>query len=268
VLAKLLLRSRVVYDSHELWADRNGRPEWRAGLVATEWLFVRVADVVITASPGYAAALAARYRIAPPTVVRNIPERAAATPGFPPGDASVCVYVGGLMPGRGLEPAIDALVLAPGVRLRLVGGGHAAYVDGLVARARANGALDRVEFPGEVPPEAVVATAARAGFGLCLIEPICRSYELTLPNKLFEYTEAGLPILGSDLPVIAQTVAESGLGLVVDPADPAAIAVAMTALAAEPPGGPRRVDVAAFAARTTWAEERGVLAAVYRRATG
>ena len=39
-----------------------------------------------------------------------------------------------------------------------------------------------------------------------LIEPVCRSYELTLPNKLFEYAAAGLPMLSSDLPVIGALV--------------------------------------------------------------
>ena len=48
--------------------------------------------------------------------------------------------------------------------------------------------------------------------GLCLIQPICRSYELTLPNKLFEYACAGLPILASDLPVIAGSRARLGRG--------------------------------------------------------
>src|SRR5204863_6460443 len=44
IAAKLLRGSRVVYDCHELWADRNGRPEWRPWLVASEFLFMRAAD--------------------------------------------------------------------------------------------------------------------------------------------------------------------------------------------------------------------------------
>ncbi len=114
VAAKLLVGSRVIYDCHELWADRNGRPEWRPWLIACEALFVRVADVTITASPGYAQAIASRYRVAPPRVVRNIPRVPLHAPGRngnrnPP----VAVYLGGVMPGRGLEQAIEALRLAP-----------------------------------------------------------------------------------------------------------------------------------------------------------
>ncbi len=51
------------------------------------------------------------------------------------------------MRGRGLEITIDALALLPGVRLRLVGPGPAAYFEGLRARAAAAaGVADRVEF--------------------------------------------------------------------------------------------------------------------------
>ena len=62
---------------HELWPDRNGRPEWRPWLLACERLFVRLADATITTSPGYAELIARRYRVLPPVVVRNIPAHRA-----------------------------------------------------------------------------------------------------------------------------------------------------------------------------------------------
>ena len=73
VAARLIGGTAVIYDSHELWADRNGRPEPRWWLLACEFLFVRCAHRTITASPGYAEIMARRYRIQPPRVIRNIP---------------------------------------------------------------------------------------------------------------------------------------------------------------------------------------------------
>ena len=67
VAIKLLYGSRVVYDSHELWPDRNGRWEQRWWLLTSEALFVRLADATVTASPGYAEALAKRYRMPRPS---------------------------------------------------------------------------------------------------------------------------------------------------------------------------------------------------------
>src|SRR3954447_6242669 len=51
VASRLLWRTPVVYDAHELWPNRNGRWEWRPGLLASEWTFVRAATATITASP-------------------------------------------------------------------------------------------------------------------------------------------------------------------------------------------------------------------------
>jgi glycosyltransferase involved in cell wall biosynthesis len=261
LIARRLWGARVVYDSHELWADRNGRPEWRAWLVWTERRFVHRADIVITASPGYAAEIATRYDVPVPIVIRNIPDVPPPRSADPRDEA---VYVGGLMPGRGLELTIAALADVPGLRLRLVGRGSDAYIARLRAYAAAAGVSDRVDFVGPVPADEVVVAAAGAAFGICLIEPICRSYELTLPNKLFEYAMAGVPILASDLPVIAQTVGDAGIGEVADPRSPQAIVDAITRLRAPERNAAARDAVQRFALSNTWQAERDRLDDVYR----
>jgi glycosyltransferase involved in cell wall biosynthesis len=264
LLVKLLWGSRLVYDSHELWGDRNGRWEWRPWLLACEALFVRAADEVLTSSPGYADALAARYHIPRPSVVRNIPESPRASPPSRPA-APLVVYIGGLMPGRGLEQMIDALPLIPTVRLRAVGPGASLYRGSLLTRAQAAGVLDRVDLRSPVPPAEVPAALAGAIAGLCLIQPICRSYELCLPNKLFEYTAAGVPVLASDLPVIGALVRSEGFGALAPPTDPHAIAAALGRLL-EPEGWRLASERAqAFAETHSWAAEARTLEDTYRR---
>lgn len=264
VAAKLFGGCALIYDSHELWADRNGRWEWRPWLVGCEWLFVRYADVVLTTSPGHAGALARRYRVRQPTVVRNLPERLgrpSATPGPP-----TLAYVGGIMPGRGLEQALDALALVSGVRLRAVGPGTGAYRDSLLQRATTLGVAERFELCPPVSPDVVVDELAPATVGLCLIQPICRSYELCLPNKLFEYVAAGLPVLCSDLPVMAMVVREHGLGEVVGADDVTAIAAGIRALLQEDPALEART--AAFAHANRWENEAPILARTYGDVVG
>jgi glycosyltransferase involved in cell wall biosynthesis len=272
---KLACGSRLVYDSHELWADRNGRWEWRPWLLASEALFVRVADEVLTSSPGYAEALARRYRIQRPVVVRNIPEHRL------PDDAHLVnvhstgngrasqphrvVYVGGLMPGRGLEQMIDALAFVPQVRLHAVGPGAAEYRTGLLARARSLGVEQRIELCAPVAPAQVLAALSGAAAGLCLIQPICRSYELCLPNKLFEYAAAGVPILASDVSVIAATVRAHGLGAVAPASEPRAIAASLGRLL-EPDGWRLAVErTREFASVHNWRQEADTLRGVYQR---
>ncbi|MGH2945011.1 MAG: glycosyltransferase [Solirubrobacteraceae bacterium] len=264
VVARRLLGARVVYDAHELWPDRNGRAEPRGWLLAAEALFVRAADEVITTSPGYAELMARRYRIAEPVLVRNVSPAGAAAPQHVEG--SSIVYVGGLLRGRGLEQAIEALPQIPGARLKLLGPGAPIYVDELRALARAHGVDDRLELCAPVPPQEVVAAVAGAAIGLCLIQPVCRSYELTLPNKLFEYAAAGVPVLASDLPVIADTVRRWDAGELVPPSDPAAIATGARRLLAGDRRATARRGALALAGSARWESERERLAEVYARA--
>jgi glycosyltransferase involved in cell wall biosynthesis len=270
--AKLLAGSALIYDSHELWPDRNGRSEPRWWLLACEALFLRIADGILATSPGHAEAIARRHRVAPPRVVRNVVERPSRngagrdTGEVPAGDRQTIVYVGALTGGRGLEQAIAALPWAPDVALRLLGPGNEPYREHLALHADAHGVRGRVLLSTPVPPQRVVEEIAQATAGVALIQPACLSYELSLPNKVFEYLAAGLPILASDVPVIAELVERYGVGLVVAPDDPEAIAAAMTAIVE-----PRRNDELRAAARETsarlsWEREAEGLVRTYREA--
>ncbi len=152
------------------------------------------------------------------------------------------------------------------MRLRLLGPVDSAYREELVRLARAEGVEERVEFAAPVPPSEVVATLAEADVGLALFQPTCLSHRLVLPNKLFEYVLAGLPVVGSDLPMIAKFVEEHGVGAAVDPGDADAIARALEETLR--PEQNRELRAAARRARASidWREESEVLAGVYREA--
>ena len=77
---------------------------------------------------------------------------------------------------------------------------------------QSEGVSDRVEFAAPVPPGKVVESIREAGAGLALIQPVCLSYRMSLPNKLFEYLAAGVPVLASDLPAIGALVPKHGIG--------------------------------------------------------
>lgn len=264
VLAKLFSGSRVVYDSHELWPDRNGRWEARAWLLAAEWLFVRVADEVVTVSPAIAERMARRYRIPAPTIVRNVPDAAPAAPA--PTDDHLVVYVGALLAHRGLEQAIDAIALVPGIRLRVIGPGGAGLIGELRARAQAAGVGERFDVADPVPPDAVVRAIGGAAAGLSLFQPTCASHELTLPNKLFEYVAAGVPVLTSDVAESAAFVREHGVGEVVAAGDPQDIARGLRRLLDPAAITAMRPRLQRAAQRFTWERERAALAGVYARA--
>lgn len=272
VAARLLAGTAVVYDSHELWPDRNQRPEPRWWLIACEFLFVHLAHRTITASPGYAEVMARRYRIPPPGVIRNIPDAsmlpsAVASENGHTADADrLALYVGALTTGRGLELSIMALNHIDDVRLRLVGPARPAYLAELVELARREGVSDRVEFAGAVAPGELIETISAASVGLALIQPVCLSYRMSLPNKVFEYVAAGLPVLGSDLPAISALVTEHRIGLLAEPGMAEDVAAKLGEMLEPERNNAFREAAREAAAELHWDREAERLADEYREA--
>lgn len=266
VATKLLRGSRLIYDAHELWPDQ-GLGGWRSWQVGCEWWFTRVADAMVAANPAISETISDRYHVNPPVVVRNVPANVAQSPAPPEGLRAarqpLALYVGSLAPERGIEQAIRALALAPGLRLRLMGSGSHGYraqLDDVAAQA---GVSDRIEYRPPVEPAAVADTIASADMGIVLTEPTCLNNVLSLPNKLFEYAAAGLPIIASDLPLLGALVRDEGIGEVVPPADVEATAAAMRRLADPARNAEVRDRVRSFGERVTWQQERRVLEKVY-----
>ncbi|MDT7856222.1 glycosyltransferase family 4 protein [Rubrivirga sp. S365] len=234
---------RLVYDSRELYAALDssaGRPHVAAAWQAVEGRFIGRADAVLTVGDQIADRLAEAYGIARPTVLYNAPappppdgeggaDRARAGRdalrarlGLPDDGRVVVLYQGLLRAGRGLPALVEAARRVDGVRLVVIGEGE--LWDDLARLGAPLG--DRFRLHPFVPPDALAALTPGADLGACLIEPLTESLRLSLPNKLFEYLAAGVPVIASPLPEIRRVV-ERGVGVLADPADPAAVAAAL-----------------------------------------
>ena len=248
-LAAAVLRVPFVYDAHDLWLGRPRRERSRlyfliSRLVYTivELLLVPRAAAALTVSEPIARHLERRYRLDRVHLVHNYPELGGPTErkelralagGAPIGNAgAVVLYLGGLMGGRGLEQLVDALGMARSSQLVLLGEGHLARE--LAYRAASVGASDRLHLLDPVAPDDVIAYASSADIGVSPIVPSCLNYRYSLPNKLFQYMAAGIPVVASDLPQVREVVEGARCGLVVDTTRPEAIAAAIERLAAEP----------------------------------
>lgn len=267
--------ARLVYDAHELWLERNRHGERRAlaRLVesAVERHVVPRADRVITVSAGLADELQRRYRLrVRPTVLRNVPELRDVSAPDPAlrdltgrRDGRILLYTGRVMSGRGLDQAVRLLGRAPAdLSLVLLGPVDEVYLAALRRAASSSGVGDRVRHVGPVSVERVTTVAAAADVALVAIEPVCLSYELALPNKLFEAVHAGVPVLATDLPEIRAFVHESGVGEVFQPGDDASFVHALSCLLEQP----QRYRAAAVRRRQTdhWQREQHILVALYQ----
>jgi glycosyltransferase involved in cell wall biosynthesis len=231
--------ARLGYDARELYPHvfgTVGKPWATAFWTALEGRYVRRADHVFTVNDSIAERMARRYSIARPTVVHNLPDAASPpTPtdalrdrtGIAPG-VPIALYHGALFPHRGLLPLLDASGHVPGLAVVLMGDGP--LRPDLARRTQAPDLAGRAFVVDPVAPDDLLGIAASADIGAVTLDDACLSYRLALPNKLFEYLRAGLPVVASDLPELRAVVAGHDVGLLTPPGDAAAIADALARL--------------------------------------
>jgi len=267
----------LVYDSHELELHRNTTwtPLKRAVARVVETLGVRSASAVITVSPSIAADLARTYRIPLPAVVLNAPPREAAVAstlvdlkdaaGLSEKETLV-IYVGAVLRGRGLEQLVEALPFSPSsLHIGILGPRQPDREEPLVSRARADGTADRVHIFDPLPAVLVPAALATADASVSPVQNVCRSYDLALPNKLFDAVMAGVPVGVGGLQEMSRFVRKHEIGVVFDERDPKAIAVALVELIGDLPAGLRDPDrLEDLRSLVCWERQVEVLLALYR----
>ena len=266
-----------VYDSHELWTERNisaNRPVAKRFERLYERVGAKRAAAVVTVSPSIADWLKSRFRLRDqPVLVRNIPVFTGSVPepqdgrlrelaGLGSGDR-VLAYCGGITTNRGIEETIEALPLLPDdVHFVLLGFGSEIYRAGLDARVAELGLAGRVHFVGAVPSNEVSAALADADVSLVLTRPACLSYEYSLPNKLFESIQAGIPIVATDIVDAARLVRHYDVGEVVATEMPASeLAAAITSALSST--SERRTAIRLAAPELTWQGESERLLRLY-----
>jgi glycosyltransferase involved in cell wall biosynthesis len=232
----------LVYDSHELQTERNRMTEQgKKSAQAQEGEYLVAADAMIVASPSWIRWNTNLYGQLPdPAItVLNVPEPITidttkdlrAELGIEDSERIV-IYQGSIQENRGIEPAIDAVEHLDKVTLVVIGyGHHRPVLEDLVVE---RGLTSKVRFFGPVPNAELISYSASADAGLANIVNSSVSYNTSLPNKLFEYAMAGIPVVGSDSPEIGRIVAEEKIGEVCNAEDPVALGEAITTILEDP----------------------------------
>ncbi|WID98751.1 glycosyltransferase [Bosea vestrisii] len=228
--------SIVVYDTHELASNEySDNPRWRLLhrplVMAVEGACIGDAALVTCVSAGIAAELQREYTLATtPTVIRNIPAMTRVG-SRPTGRPVRVLYHGVVSPGRGLEACIRSVPQwRDGYTLTIRGPAQPDYREVLEREILAAGVADRVTLAEPVPVTELVREAAAFDIGLFCLPGSSLQNRLALPNKLFEYTMAGLALCVSALPEMATMVREHELGVLIEGDTPEAVAAAINSL--------------------------------------
>jgi glycosyltransferase involved in cell wall biosynthesis len=259
--------ARLVYDSRELYtsiAALQDRAMTQRFWSLLERVYARRADLLFTVNTSIADILRDRGygRVA---VVRNLPDWRSPAGGSVlrqlleiPDTVLILLSQGGLQKGRGALPMLQAVANVADCALVFLGDGPLGPE--LLRHAQDIGIAHRVFVLPAVPSIELPRYTASADVGVCLIESLGESYRLSLPNKLFEYLAAGLPVLASDGPEISTVINETGAGITVDAMDGQAVTQALQLLVHDQQVRLRCAENAARAGKLyTWDAEKNTL---------
>jgi glycosyltransferase involved in cell wall biosynthesis len=210
-LAGKLKRKPIVYDSHELFTEVPEliqRPRVKRFWGWLEKRLVIGLKYCSTVSEGVANELKNRYGIHF-RVIRNLPLAKTASNNYQL-DSRTIIYQGALNLGRGIERLIAAMQFIHDSKLLIAGMGD--IEDMLKNITNKLGLKNKVSFLGRVPHHDLHDITCKATIGVSLEEDMGLNYRFALPNKLFDYIQAGLPVLVSDLPEMKRTVEQFCIG--------------------------------------------------------
>ena len=267
--------AQLVYDAHELFPEMANR--WvrlRKGYwTRLEGQLLPRADLAITVNELIAEEMARRYNVQPPLVVLNCPD---PPPTFDPStrynfireqlslsaETPIVLYQGWMSEGRGLENLVrSAPMLRAGATVVFMGyGDYQAVLERLAAESGGG----RVHFIPAVPQRDLLAYCASADVGVIPYQAVDLNNYYTSPNKLFDFIQAGLPIVASDLPYLRKVVGDD-LGVVARLDRPEDYASAINGVLSLPDRAARLRDNLRRAAPSyTWSAQAAKLVAAYR----
>jgi glycosyltransferase involved in cell wall biosynthesis len=220
IFLKPLTGSKVVYDAHELESDRNGLSKKLGKVIfGFEKIVWKCIDGFITVSPSILKWYLKNLGQKKSEIILNSPEIKKRKPnrnkdlrkkfGIPQ-TKKIFLYNGIIGPGRSIKTLLQVFQ-DPKIKSHIVFLGYGDWVSYIKEAQRNN---SKIHYHKPVSHSEVVSLTTAADFGLCLIEKVSLSDFFCLPNKLFEYIFAGLPVLASKFPDIEKLVKEYDLGTV------------------------------------------------------
>lgn len=213
-----------VHDFHEYVKGLDGLDDEIKELsLIEEHESILHADYLTTVSPTLSTALRKDYNLdKEPTVLYNAPNRSNLNLNYDltirkklnlSTDIDLGVYIGGISELRGLHTLIGAMPLVPHLHIALVTETKGKYMDSLIESAKKLGCYDRLHILPYVDSTEITSFLQDATFG---IHPMVRygNAEVALPNKLFDYIHAKIPVIVSNCTTMEQFVDKWKIGLV------------------------------------------------------
>jgi glycosyltransferase involved in cell wall biosynthesis len=210
-----LQNKKLVFDSHELFSEI---PELvNKQQVKNVWLFLEKTIIpklqnVITVSDSIKNHYHNLYGISA-IVIRNIPKIKKISQRNFEIDAKgkkVILYQGSVNIGRGIELMIDTMTLLDEYLFIVIGDGD--ILEQLNEKVSNLSLHNKVKFLGKKTPEELKELTPNATIGMSLEEDLGLNYRYALPNKIFDYLHANVPVIVADLPEMRSLIKKHPIG--------------------------------------------------------
>ena len=228
-LVSKLYRLPLVFDSHEIFSELpslNNRPKTKKVWKTLERFLIPKVKHFYTVSDGYANWFKKEYG-ANPAVIRNVPNRTKLNDKqdfiffhLPPNPTNekIVMYQGAINMSRGIDKMIEAFLYIDNCQFWIAGDGpKKTEYEQMVKDLNLT---NRIHFLGNIPPKTLKTITPLADVGMSMEEALGLSYRYALPNKLFDFIQAGVPILATNLPEIKKMIEEYKVGKVIDNHEP------------------------------------------------
>jgi glycosyltransferase involved in cell wall biosynthesis len=215
-----IFKIKIIYDPHELETEKKNIKGLRKKLSKwLEYLLIKKVDHMFVVSENIADWYEKTYNIKKPTVLFNAPWAAYVKKTnyfkdtfYLRDDQIVMLYQGVLSDGRGVEILLDAFKKNANEKIVIVFMGHGKYEKEIQSTSKL---YNNIFFHKAVPTDMLLNYTASADVGLALIQNTCLSYNFCMPNKLFEYAMAALPVIVSNVKEMSAFVKKNQMGTIV-----------------------------------------------------
>ena len=222
---------KLVFDSHEYFTETPelvNRPKVQRVWKRIEGFTVPKLGKMITVCDSIADLFREKYGVKV-QVIRNIPPRKALPPkgdklalGLPSDKHLLVLQGSGINIQRGAEELVQAMSLLDDCFLMIIGGGDVLPI--LKQMVEELKIVDRVRFLPRMPYAQMMSYTQLAELGFCLDKDTNLNYRFSLPNKLFDFIQAGVPIIASHLVEIEKIIRQYDIGMFIENHEPETIA--------------------------------------------
>ncbi len=265
-LAAKIRRKELVYDSHEYFTEVPELIHRPRVQKIWEWLEQNMLPKVksaYTVCDSIANVYNKKYGV-DFKVVRNIPVARNFNSKKTGKDKKIILYQGAVNIGRGLEQAILAVQFIEGAKLVIAGDGD--IKSELEELVKKENLVDKVEFTGRLSLEELAKLTPQADLGLSIEEDLGLNYRFALPNKLFDYIQAQVPVLVTNLPEMAAIVKKYEVGEITSSLNPKDLAEKINdTLSNTTKRKIWKANLKTAATELTWENEEKVLYEIYSK---